>query len=77
MLDVARASVKQAEESLRMLRDRYESGLATITDLLRAEDADRSSRMNYWQSVYRDIVSFAALELAAGELNAQSQVVTQ
>jgi len=77
MLEVSRASVKQAEESLRMIRDRYESGLATITDLLRAEDADRTSRMNYWQSVYRSIVSDAALELAAGQLTSQSRVVTQ
>jgi outer membrane protein TolC len=77
MLDVSRASVRQAEESLRMVRDRYESGLATITDLLRAEDADRTSRMNYWQSVYRYIVSYAALELASGELTTQSPVVTQ
>ncbi len=77
MLEVSRASVQQAEESLRMIRDRYESGLATITDLLRAEDANRSSRMNYWQSVYRYTVSGAALELAAGELTPQSRVVTQ
>jgi outer membrane protein TolC len=77
MLEVSRASVQQAEESLRMIRDRYESGLATITDVLRGEDADRTSRMNYWQSVYRNIVSYAALELAAGELTPQSRVVTQ
>jgi outer membrane protein TolC len=77
MLDVSRASVQQAEDSLRMVRDRYESGLATITDLLRAEDADRTSRINYWQSVYRYIVSYAAVELAAGELTSQSPVVTQ
>jgi outer membrane protein TolC len=75
MLDVSRASVQHAEESLRMVRDRYESGLATITDLLRAEDADRTSRVNYWQSVYRYIVSYAALELASGELTSQSRVV--
>lgn len=77
MLDVSRASVKQAEESLRIMRDRYETGLATITDMLRAEDADRGSRTNYWQSVYGYIVSAAALELAAGELTPQSSVVTQ
>jgi outer membrane protein len=77
MLEVSRASVQQAEESLRMVRDRYESGLATITDLLRAEDADRTSRVNYWQAVYRSLVSYAALELACGELTPQSSVVTQ
>lgn len=75
MLEVSRASVRQAEESLRMVRDRYESGLASITDLLRAEDADRTSRVDYWQSVYSYIVSHAALELAAGALNPESPVV--
>lgn len=77
MLDVSRATVQQADDSLRMVRDRYEAGLATITDLLRAEDADRSSQTSYWQSVYRYVVSYAALELAAGDLTPQSPVVTQ
>jgi outer membrane protein len=77
MLDVSRASVQHAEESLRMVRDRYEAGLATITDLLRAEDADRTSRVNYWHSVYRYIVTYAALELASGELTPHSRVVMQ
>jgi len=77
MLDVSRASVQQAEDSLRMMRDRYDSGLATITDLLRSEDADRASRTDYWQSVYRYIVSYAALQLATGDLTSQSPVVTQ
>lgn len=77
MLEVARATVAQAEESLRITRDRYETGLVTITDLLRAEDADRSSRTNYWNSVYRYLTSYAALELASGDLSAQSPVVIQ
>ena len=77
MLDVSRVSVRQAGESLRIMRDRYETGLVTITELLRAEDADRASRTNYWQSVYRYTVSFAALQLASGELTAQNPVVTQ
>jgi outer membrane protein TolC len=77
MLDVSRATVQHAEESLRMVRDRYDSGLATITDLLRAEDAARGSRVNYWQAVYRYIVSYATLELASGELTPQSKVINQ
>jgi outer membrane protein len=77
MLDVSRASVQQAQESLRIMRDRYETGLVTITDLLRAEDAERSSRTGYWQSVYRYIVSYAALQIATGDLTPQSPVVTQ
>ena len=77
MLDVSRASVQQAQESLRIMRDRYETGLVTITDLLRAEDADRTSSTNYWQSVYHYMVSYAALQLASGDLTPQSPVVTQ
>lgn len=77
MLEVSRASVQQANDSLRMMRDRYDSGLATITDLLRAEDADRTSQTSYWQSVYRYVVSYAAVQLATGDLTPQSPVVTQ
>jgi len=36
---VARGAVGQAEERLRITRDRYESGLTTIVDLLAAEAA--------------------------------------
>jgi outer membrane protein TolC len=77
MLEVSRASVAQAEESLRINQNRYDAGLTTITDLLRAEDAARAIRTNYWESVYGYQTSYAALELAAGSLNPQSPVVTQ
>ncbi len=76
-LEVARASVSQSDEAMRMMRDRYESGLATITELLRAEDAGRQSRTNYWEAVCRYSTSYAAMELAAGTLSATSAVVTQ
>ena len=77
MLEVSRSAVQQAEESLRIMRDRYDSGLVTITELLRAEDADRAGRTNYWESVYRDAISYAALQLATGDLTPQSPAVTQ
>lgn len=77
MLDVSRSAITQAEESLRIMRDRYDSGLVTITELLRAEDADRAGRTNYWESVYKDAISYAALQLATGDLNPQSPAVTQ
>jgi outer membrane protein TolC len=76
-LEVARSATKQADESLRIVRDRYESGLTPVTELLRAEDAARTSQTNYWQAVYRQAVSYAALELATGELNENSVVVKQ
>jgi len=75
MLDVARASVAQAEESLRINQNRYDAGLITITELLSAEDAARASRTNYWQSVYRYETSYAGMEFADGSLNPQSPVV--
>jgi outer membrane protein TolC len=76
-LDVTRASVAQAEESMRINQNRYQGGLTTITDMLRAEEALRRSRTDYWQSVYRYQTSYANLELATGTLNPQSPVVTQ
>ena len=75
-IDVARSSVDESQEGLRINQNRYGSGLATITDLLGAEDASRLSQMDYWQAVYRYYTSYAALQLATGTLNPQSPVVT-
>jgi outer membrane protein len=75
-VDVARAAVKESQEGLRIDQNRYGSGLATITDLLVAEDATRGSQMDYWQALYRYYTSYASLQLATGTLNPQSLVVT-
>ena len=75
-VEVARAAIAQAQESLRINQDRYDSGLTTITDLLTAEEAARHSQTNYWEAVYRFHTSYANLELASGTLNSQSPVVT-
>jgi len=74
-IEVARAAVAQAQESLRINQDRYDSGLTTITDLLGAEDTARRSQTDYWETVYHFQVSYANLELASGSLNPQSPVV--
>jgi len=74
-IDVARAAIAQAQESLRINQDRYDSGLTTITDLLGAEDAARRSQTDYWEAVYHFQTSYANLELASGSLNPQSPVV--
>jgi outer membrane protein TolC len=73
-IEVARAAIKEAEESLRIIRDRYSAGLATLTDLLRAEEAARHSRTSYWQAVYAYRTTYANLELAMGQLTAKSPV---
>jgi outer membrane protein len=74
MLDVARSSMAQAAESLRILRNRYDAGLVTVTEVLRAEDADRQSQIGYWEAVYQNAVSYAALRLATGSLNTDQVV---
>ncbi len=75
-VEVARATIEQSKESLRIVQNRYEAGLLTITDLLTAEDAEHRSQTDYWDTVYRYQVGYANLELASGTLNPQSPVVT-
>jgi outer membrane protein len=77
LLDVNRTAAAQADEALRIVNNRYQAGMTTITEMLRAEDAARVARTNYWDSVYRLSTSYAGLELAMGTLNAQSPVVAQ
>ena len=76
-VEVARSSVDQAKESLRIIQNRYDAGLTTITDLLRAEEAAQRSQTQYWQAVYQWQIGYANLELATGTLNAGSPVVRQ
>jgi outer membrane protein TolC len=74
-IEVARAAIAEAQESLRINQDRYDSGLTTITDLLGAEDEARRSQIDYWESLYHFQTSYAGLELATGKLTPQSPVV--
>jgi outer membrane protein len=74
-VEVARATITQSQESLRINQNRYDSGLSTITDLLAAEEATRRSQAEFWETVYRYHTGYANLELASGTLNPQSPVV--
>lgn len=74
-VEVAKTAIAQAQESLRITQNRYESGVSTITDLLTAEEAASRTQADYWQTVYRYRTGYANLELATGTLNAQSPVV--
>lgn len=67
-LETARAALDQAAESLRILKNRYGAGLATITDLLRAEDAERQSQASYWHAVYGNAMAYSELLYATGTL---------
>jgi outer membrane protein len=74
---VSREAAAQAQESLRIIQNRYEAGLTTITDLLRAETAHTSARKNFLNAIFDYRVGYAALELATGELGPESQAVTR
>ena len=76
-VDVARGAISQADESLRINRNRYDGGLTTINDLLRVEEADHLAKADYWRAVYRMTSSYAGLELATGTLSPNSPAVTQ
>lgn len=76
-VDVARAATEQASESLRINQNRYDSGLATISDLLRVEESNRRAQADYWSAVYRHRTSYARLQLATGSLTPSSPAVSQ
>jgi outer membrane protein TolC len=65
----AQAAEAQSEEGLRILKNRYDAGLATMTDLLSAETARSSARTNLAEAIYRHRLSYAQLEYAAGVLS--------
>jgi outer membrane protein len=71
-VEAARAAEAQSVESLRILRNRYEAGLATMTDLLSAESERASARAMLAEAIYRHRVSYARIEYAAGTLSASS-----
>ena len=74
-IEVAKASVAEAEESLRITQNRYEAGMSNVTDLLRTETAVLESRTRYLAAVHDQRVAAIQLELAAGKLSANSEVL--
>jgi outer membrane protein TolC len=71
-IGVAKASVTQAEEGLRIVRNRYENGMLTIVNLLDAEVALQLARMHQIKALHDFRVSMARLHLAAGVLDPAS-----
>jgi outer membrane protein len=65
-IKVAEAAVSQAEEALRIVRNRYENGLFTVVDLLDSESALQQARTHYLHSLHEYTVATANLYLAAG-----------
>ncbi len=74
-IEVARAAQAEAEESLRITQNRYEAGMANVTDLLRNETAVLESHARYLTAVHDQRVAAAMVETAAGRLTADSEVL--
>ncbi len=68
-IKVAEAAVGQAEEALRIVRNRYENGLFTVVDLLDSEVALQQARTHYLRSLHEYTVATANLYLAAGTMD--------
>ncbi|MGE5645040.1 MAG: TolC family protein [Acidobacteriota bacterium] len=74
-IEVAQAAVSMAEESLRITKNRFEAGLANVTDLLRTETALLSAHNRWLGAVYDQRVAAVNLALAAGTLTENSEVL--
>jgi outer membrane protein TolC len=74
-IEVAKASVAEAEESLRITQNRYAAGISNVTDLLRNETAVLESRTRYLAAVHDQRIAATMLELAAGQLAPGSEVL--
>ena len=71
-VEAARVAAAQSEEGLRILKNRYEAGLATMTDVLSAESQRAAARAMLSEAIYRHRLSYAQIEYAAGILSATS-----
>jgi outer membrane protein len=74
-IEVAKASVEEAEESLRITKNRYEAGMSNVTDLLRTETAVLDARTRYLAAIHDQRIAATMLEMAAGRLTADSEVL--
>jgi outer membrane protein TolC len=63
---VGRAAVDQARESRRIIRDRYESGLAELALLLRAADAEQQADAQQVTAGVNVLTATATLQRAIG-----------
>jgi outer membrane protein TolC len=72
----ARDSAQQAKESLRIVQNRYDAGLTTVTELLRAQTAQLDATTLYLAALQDWQVAQAQLHRAAGVLTPESTLIT-
>lgn len=66
--EAGRTALTQARESQRIIRDRYETGLATVTDVLRAAEATVDAESRATAAEMDVILQTVALDRAIGRL---------
>jgi outer membrane protein TolC len=66
--ETGRTALAQARESQRIIRDRYEGGLATMTDVLRAAEAALDAESRATAAAMDVILQTVALDRALGRL---------
>jgi outer membrane protein TolC len=67
-IEATATSVQEAEEGLRIVQKRYESGMTTFVDVLGAESALIRARTSALQALFDNNVADAELRLATGTL---------
>jgi len=74
-IEVAKASTEEAEETLRILQNRYGAGMTNVTEFLRAETAALEARLRFQAAIHDQRIAAVMLEMAAGRLNENSEVL--
>jgi outer membrane protein TolC len=72
-ISVAEHAVTQSEEGLRIVMNRYQSGLLTIVDLLDAQVADQQARTLHFKALHDYKVARIKLAAAAGIIDPNFQ----
>lgn len=68
-IHVAQTTVEQAEEGMRIVKNRYQNGLITIVDLLDAELTHQKSRTNHFKALHDYKVATINLAQAVGVID--------
>ena len=69
---VAKGAIAQAEEALRIVKNRYENGLFTVVQLLGAEASLQQSKTEYFKAIHDYRVALTQLGLATGTIDTEA-----
>jgi len=67
-IDVAQASIEQAEENYRITVEQYNENITTSTEVLDAQTLQAEAQMNYYRALTTYNIAVAALQKAMGTL---------